>query len=48
MTDVVRYRLPLGWLGDAVHRLRVRRDIEAIFDFRWAAISRRFGARIGT
>jgi ligand-binding SRPBCC domain-containing protein len=32
--DQVRYRLPLGWLGDVLHRLRVRRDLEAIFDDR--------------
>jgi ligand-binding SRPBCC domain-containing protein len=32
--DTVRYRLPLGWLGVALHRLGVRRDLDAIFDFR--------------
>jgi len=32
--DVVRYRLPLGWLGAALHRIGVRRDLEAIFDHR--------------
>jgi ligand-binding SRPBCC domain-containing protein len=32
--DVVRYRLPLGWLGWALHRLGVRRDLEAVFDER--------------
>jgi uncharacterized protein len=32
--DEVRYRLPLFWLGAAVHRLAVRRDLEAIFDER--------------
>jgi len=34
MRDVVRYALPLGPLGEIAHRLFVRRDIEAIFDFR--------------
>ena len=34
MTDVVRYGLPFGALGEIAHRLFVRRDIEAIFDFR--------------
>jgi len=34
MTDVVRYRLPLGVIGKAVHLLKVRRDIEEIFDYR--------------
>jgi ligand-binding SRPBCC domain-containing protein len=32
--DEVRYRLPLGWLGVVLHRLRIRRDLEAIFDDR--------------
>jgi ligand-binding SRPBCC domain-containing protein len=32
--DEVRYGLPLGWLGAAVHRLVVRRDLEAVFDER--------------
>jgi ligand-binding SRPBCC domain-containing protein len=32
--DTVRYRLPLGWLGAAVHRVSTRRDLDAIFDFR--------------
>jgi ligand-binding SRPBCC domain-containing protein len=32
--DEVRYRLPLGWLGSALHRLGIHRDLEAIFDER--------------
>ena len=32
--DEVRYRLPLGWLGVALHRLGIRRDLESIFDGR--------------
>jgi ligand-binding SRPBCC domain-containing protein len=32
--DTVRYALPLGPLGEAAHRLFVRRDLERIFDFR--------------
>jgi ligand-binding SRPBCC domain-containing protein len=34
MIDIVRYRLPLGVLGRAVHRLAVARDLIAIFDYR--------------
>lgn len=43
MRDRVRYSLPLGPLGEAVHRLLVRRDLERIFDYRHEAIERRFG-----
>ena len=34
MTDIVRYRLPLGIIGRVVHHLKVRRDVERIFDYR--------------
>jgi ligand-binding SRPBCC domain-containing protein len=34
MTDIVRYRLPLGIIGRFVHRFKVRRDVERIFDYR--------------
>jgi ligand-binding SRPBCC domain-containing protein len=34
MTDEVQYELPLGILGDMVHAVLVRRDIETIFDYR--------------
>ncbi len=41
MRDRVRYRLPLGPLGAIAHVALVRRDIDAIFDFRRAEIARR-------
>jgi hypothetical protein len=34
MRDVVRYRVGLGPLGAIANRLLVRRDVEAIFDYR--------------
>lgn len=41
--DEVEYALPLGALGRAVHVTVVRRQLEAIFDFRGEAIAARFG-----
>ena len=38
--DEVRYALPLGPLGELAHRLLVRRDLERIFDFRRASVSK--------
>jgi ligand-binding SRPBCC domain-containing protein len=38
--DEVRYALPLGALGEVAHRLFVRRDLERIFDFRHASVSK--------
>ena len=34
MRDVVRYAIGFGPLGELAHRLLVRRDLAAIFDFR--------------
>ncbi len=41
MRDRVRYRLPFGPLGAIAHMALVRRDLDAIFDFRRAEIARR-------
>ncbi len=43
--DRVRYRLPLGALGDLVAGGFVGNDLERIFDYRYATIAERFGAR---
>jgi ligand-binding SRPBCC domain-containing protein len=40
MRDTVRYAIGLGPLGELAHRLVVRRDLEAIFAFRHAAVAR--------
>jgi ligand-binding SRPBCC domain-containing protein len=42
--DHVRYALPLGPLGTLAHRLAVRRDLDRIFAFRAAAVSRQLVA----
>ena len=44
MTDVVRYRLPFGMIGRAVHALKTRRDVEKFFDFRFKRIGELFAA----
>ena len=44
MTDLVHYKLPLGWLGQLAHWLFVRRQLAGIFDFRWAVLEKRFGS----
>jgi ligand-binding SRPBCC domain-containing protein len=38
MTDTVRYAIGYGPFGELAHRLLVRRDVEAIFDYRREAI----------
>lgn len=46
ITDEVHYRLPLGPLGRIAHALKVRSDVEAIFAYRRAAVSRILGGEI--
>jgi hypothetical protein len=45
MTDVVRYRLPFGIIGRAVHSLKVRRDIGKIFGYRLQRINELFAGK---
>lgn len=47
MRDSVRYALPLGPLGRLAHRLFVRRDLEAIFDYRARKVSEVFADLTG-
>ena len=42
MVDVVDYELPLGILGSIAHSLRVRQDLEGVFDYRMKVIAERF------
>jgi ligand-binding SRPBCC domain-containing protein len=44
MHDDVKYELPLGVLGRLFGAALVRRQLEAIFAFRAAAIAKRFGS----
>jgi ligand-binding SRPBCC domain-containing protein len=42
MTDVVEYALPFGMLGHLTHSLLVRRQLNAIFDFRYTVLENHF------
>ena len=44
MTDTVHYSLPLGPIGNLVHALIIRQQLESIFDYRKQAIEELFGA----
>ncbi len=43
MTDLVHYKVPLGWLGDLANWLFVRRQLQGIFDFRTKKLETLFG-----
>jgi ligand-binding SRPBCC domain-containing protein len=42
ISDTVRYRVPFGLLGRAIHALQVRRDVAQIFLFRQQRIGKIF------
>ncbi len=42
MTDRVRYRLPMGWLGDLFAYPYVKREVRGIFAFRRLAVDKEF------
>jgi ligand-binding SRPBCC domain-containing protein len=43
MTDIVHYKIPLGYLGDIANALFVRATLKKIFDYRHEAVAQRFG-----
>ena len=43
MVDTVYYKLPFGFLGKALHTLKVKRDLELIFSYRKAKLEKMFG-----
>ena len=42
MTDIVSYTLPLGFLGKFAHWLFVRKQLEAIFEYRFRKVEELF------
>jgi hypothetical protein len=44
MRDVVRYRLPLGWLGSVVAGWKVEAQVDQIFSYRSTRIAERFAS----
>ncbi len=41
--DEVQYELPLGVFGSIAHSLKVKKDVETIFNYRTEAVRRLFG-----
>lgn len=42
--DIIHYAMPVGILGEVVHRFLVRQRLDEIFQFRAQILSQRFGA----
>jgi len=43
MTDIIHYKLPLWWLGDAANTLFVRKQLRGIFTYRFQKTAELFG-----
>jgi len=43
MTDIVHYKLPFWFLGDIAQELFVKKQLQHIFDYRYAVVEKRFG-----
>ena len=44
MTDTIQYSLPLGLIGNLVHAVIIKQQLESIFDYRKKVIEEIFGA----
>jgi ligand-binding SRPBCC domain-containing protein len=43
MTDIVHYKIPLGFIGDIANAIFVRKKLKRIFDFRFSKTEELFG-----
>jgi len=43
MTDIIHYKLPLGFLGDIANSLFVKNQLDKIFDYRFKKTEEMFG-----
>lgn len=43
MTDIVHYKIPLGWLGDIANTIFVKKQLAEIFDYRFKKVEELFG-----
>jgi ligand-binding SRPBCC domain-containing protein len=43
MTDLVNYKLPLGFLGNIAHAVFAKKQLEGIFDYRVKVLDEKFG-----
>ncbi len=43
MTDIVHYKIPLGWLGDIANTIFVKKQLAEIFDYGFRKVEELFG-----
>lgn len=44
MTDIIHYKLPLGFLGDIAQKLFVRKQLDDIFNYRFDVLEKKFNS----
>lgn len=44
MTDIIHYKLPLGFLGSMAHAFFVKKKLEGIFDHRFEVLEKKFNS----
>lgn len=47
MEDIIDYKLPAGWLGQLMHQLLVKRQLQKIFSYRERKLAELFGVMEG-
>jgi len=43
MTDIIHYKIPLGFIGDILNKFFINKQLKEIFDFRHKKIEEKFG-----
>lgn len=43
MTDIIHYKVPMGFIGDLMNSILVKKQLEDIFDYRFKALVQLFG-----
>jgi ligand-binding SRPBCC domain-containing protein len=43
MKDIVNYQPPFGVLGNIANAVMIKKKLKEIFDFRFAAVEKKFG-----
>lgn len=43
MTDIIHYKIPMGFIGDILNKFFINKQLKEIFDFRHKKIEEKFG-----
>jgi len=43
MTDIVSYKVPMGWIGNLVNRILISKKVKQIFEYRFEILEEIFG-----